>query len=90
MKKNPELTIDCINVGTYLLDFHPHLWTSFANSKTFIIQDFYAKHKERYTELLVSLYFYKIFIDDNKDITNMELIEIERCYAECWEKAKSH
>ena len=31
--QNPALVSDAIRVGLYLLDFHPHLWTSIANSK---------------------------------------------------------
>jgi hypothetical protein len=54
VETNPTNIVDCIGVGTYLLDLHPHLWTVIANAKDFVLKDDYqSNHRDMYTNFLL-------------------------------------
>ena len=55
---HPVLIAEIMDVGIYLLDLHPHLWTSVANSPNFTMDVFSPTHKKMYYEFLLTRYFF--------------------------------
>jgi hypothetical protein len=56
--KNPNHVVDCLGVGVYLLDLHPHLWTVISNTQNFSMKrDYYPNHKAIYTNFLLCSHF---------------------------------
>ena len=51
--ENPALIGDVMDVGMYLLEFHPHLWTTVANSSNFSETEYQLFLAPVYYEFLV-------------------------------------
>ena len=61
-----------MDVGIYLLEFHPHLWTSVANTKKFALDKYLLLLEPMYYEFLLTKYFFCPNPDENNiDITTM-------------------
>jgi hypothetical protein len=85
VEKNPGHLVDCIGVGIYLLDLHPHLWTVIANTEDFSMNhDYYPNHRSLYTNFLACNHFVeRVSSTKNpKDLTPAQLEAILRTTAE--------
>jgi hypothetical protein len=85
VQKNPNHLVDCIGVGIYLLDLHPHLWTVIANTEDFSMNnDYYPNHRFLYTTFLACNHFVEgVSTTKNpNDLTPAQLEAILRTTAE--------
>ena len=74
--QNPLLISDVMDVGIYLLEFHPHLWTSVANTKKFSLDKYLLLLEPMYYEFLLTKYFFCPNPEDNIDITTMDTLSL--------------
>ena len=69
---NPALISDITDVGIYLLEFNPHLWTSVANTKEFALEKYLLLLEPMHYEFLYIKYFFCPHADEKFiDITTL-------------------
>ena len=74
--KNLALLGDIMDIGIYLLEFHPHLWTLVANSTNFSLEKYLLLLEPKYYEFLLTKYFFCPNPEDNIDITTMDTLSL--------------
>ena len=75
--ENHALVGDVMEVGMYLLEFHPHLWTSMANSSNFSETKYLQRLKPVYYEFLLVRFFYQPNPENNHVVSNMNANGVE-------------
>ena len=77
--QNHALVGDVMDVGMYLLEFHPHLWTSVsvANASNFSETDYLERLKPVYYEFLLTKLIYQPNPENNNVISNMNTKGVE-------------
>ena len=87
--RNLKLIVEIMNVGIYLLDLHPHLWTSVANSPNFSMEIYSSSLKKMYHEFLLITYFFNSNPTESTNITNLELAGLLSHFSCCNVMAKA-
>ena len=83
------LIAEVMDVGKYLLDLHPHLRTSVANSPNFSMNNFFPTLKKPYYEFLLTKYFYRGNPAESTNITNLTSAGLVSHFSCCHVMAKS-
>ena len=74
--RNPALVGDIMDVGIYLLEFHPHLWTSVADSSNFSRAKYLLLLKPVYYEFLLTKHFFCPNPEENINIKYMKPVGV--------------